>query len=182
MKAVRRILFAVPLVLGLLVTTPGWAQTKPETSQTKTAASPEAPTQKTNTDAYVALLRRNVRQERTEIMGSMMALSAADAAKFWPIYSEYDEQLRKLNDQRVVNIKEYAQNYTNLTDDEADKLVRSAMAFQKQRQELLVGTYEKVKAALGGVTAARFAMVEHQIETLIDLQIISSLPIAGQAN
>jgi hypothetical protein len=37
-----------------------------------------------------------------------------------------------------------------------------------------------VKQALGGVTAARFAMVDQQIHTLIDLEILSSLPVAGQ--
>src|SRR5579862_5553923 len=74
----------------------------------KPAATSEANDQQKNTDAYVALLRRNVRQEKSEIMGSMMALSAQDSAKFWPIYSDYDAALTKLNDQRVANIKEYA--------------------------------------------------------------------------
>ena len=41
-----------------------------------------------------------------------MQLSAADAAKFWPIYSEYDVELTKLNDQRVANIQEYARTYS----------------------------------------------------------------------
>jgi NAD-dependent DNA ligase len=108
-------------------------------------------------------------------------LNAQDAAKFWPIYSEYDQALAKLNDQRIANIKEYAQNYAQLSDEEADKLIQKWMAYQKQRAELLAQAYEKVKQALGGVTAARFAMVEHQILTIIDLQIISSLPIAGQS-
>ena len=36
-----------------------------------------------------------------------MVLSADDAAKFWPIYSDYDSELTKLNDKRVENIKEY---------------------------------------------------------------------------
>jgi len=42
-----------------------------------------------------------VRQQKAEIMGAVMVLSADDAAKFWPIYSEYDVELTKLNDQRV---------------------------------------------------------------------------------
>jgi len=35
---------------------------------------------------------------------------------------------------------------------------------------------------LGGVTAARFAQIEHQLLLIIDLQIDSSLPIAGQGS
>ena len=37
-----------------------------------------------------------------------------------------------------------------------------------------------MKEAFGAVTAARFAMVEHQLLLIIDLQIDSSIPVAGQ--
>jgi hypothetical protein len=134
-----------------------------------------------NIQAYITLMRSNVRQDKAEIMGSVMALSAADAAKFWPIYSEYDVELSKLNDLRVANIKQYAREYEGLTDAEADDLMKKALAYQQQRGELLAKTYGKVKDALGGDTAARFAQVEHQLLLIIDLQIVSSLPIVGQS-
>ena len=125
---------------------------------------------------------QDIRQQKDEIMGSMMLLSAADAAKFWPIYSDYDVALAKLNDQRIENIEQYAHSYNDLTDEEADRLIQKSVAFQKERAELLAATYEKVKQALGGVTAARFAQIEHQLLLIIDLQIDSSLPIAGQGS
>ena len=111
-----------------------------------------------------------------------MVLSTDDAAKFWPIYSEYDAELSKLNDQRIANIKEYAQAYDQMTDEKADELIQKSLAYQKQRAELLAQTYEKVKQALGAVTAARFAQVEHQLLLIIDLQIASSLPIVEQGS
>lgn len=180
MKFENRVLLATLFVLAVFPAPQSRAQTDKQQAAGKPAATSEADTQKKNRDAYLALMRRDVRQEKAEIMGATMALSAQDAAKFWPIYSDYDLQLTKLNDQRIANIKEYAQNYAQLSDDEADKLIQKSMAYQKQRAELLAQTYEKVKQALGGVTAARFAMIEHQILTIIDLQIIEALPIAGQ--
>jgi hypothetical protein len=169
------------LVVAGLVAPSARSQAPEQQPAAKPAPSAEADAQKKNTAAYIALMRRDVRQEKAEIMGSMMALTAQDSAKFWPIYSAYDEQLNKLNDQRVANIKLYVENYNHLTDDEADKMVQSAVAYQKARAELLGKAYEDVRQALGGVTAARFALVEHQILSIIDLQIVSSLPIAGQS-
>jgi hypothetical protein len=180
MKFQNRVLLAMLFVLAVFPAAQSRAQTDTQQPAGKSAATSEADTHKKNMDAYLALMRREVEQEKAEIMGATMALSAQDAAKFWPIYSEYDQALAKLNDQRIANIKEYAQNYAQLSDEEADKLIQKFIAFQKQRAELLAQTYEKVKQALGGVTAARFAMIEHQILTIIDLQIIASLPIAGQ--
>jgi hypothetical protein len=93
-------------LLPLFGTSPGHAQTKTQTTESKAAASP-TDAQMKNLDAYIDLLRKNAKQQK-EIMGSVMVLSAADAAKFMPIYSEYDKELTKLNDQRAENIKEYA--------------------------------------------------------------------------
>jgi NAD-dependent DNA ligase len=115
-------------------------------------------------------------------MGSVMQLNIDDAAKFWPIYSEYDAELTKLNNLRVHNITEYAENYSQMTDEKADELIQSALDYQKQRGELLAKYYERVKQALGSITAARFLMVEHQLLLLIDLQIASSLPIVGEGS
>ena len=48
-----------------------------------------------NIKAYIELLRADVRQQKAEMVGEVMQLSAADAAKFWPIYEEYDARIGK---------------------------------------------------------------------------------------
>jgi hypothetical protein len=182
MKPLIRMFLATLFVLVLGSAPSGQAQTTTQETTSKAATPTEPDTQKKNVQSYIDLLRSDVRQQKDEIMGSMMLLSAADAAKFWPIYSDYEVALSKLNDQRIEIIKQYAHNYNDLTDQEADRLIQKSVAYQKERAELLAATYEKVKQALGGVTAARFAQIEHQLLLIIDLQIDSSLPIAGQGS
>jgi hypothetical protein len=158
------------------------AQTPDKTPTPKPAAKAAAPAAKPNElniKEYVTLLRQDVRSQKSAIMSAMMQLDPDQAAKFWPIYRDYDAELGKTNDLRVANIEEYAQNYDHLTDAKADELVHNAMAYQKQRAELLATYYERMKKELGAVTAARFAQVEHQLLLIIDLQIESSLPVSG---
>lgn len=181
MKLLHFVLVSALWTFAVLIAPESHAQTSTPKSESKAATSPETDAQKKNIQEYISLLRSNVRQQKAEIMGAMMVLSAEDAAKFWPIYSAYDADLNKLNNQRVDNIKEYARNYLQLTDQQADDLVQKSLAFQKQRAELLASAYEKVKQACGGVTAARFAQIEHQLLLIIDLQIVSSLPIIGES-
>jgi hypothetical protein len=123
-----------------------------------------------------------VRQQKDEMMGAVMQLSASDAAKFWPIYSEYDAELAKVNDLSVANIQEYSRTYSEMTDEKADELIQNAWAYEKQRSELLAKYYDRVKRALGATTAARFVQVERQLLLIIDLQVTSSLPIVGQGS
>ena len=181
MKFLNHILLLLALLL-LVVTTPRLAQAQTQKTEKNVAASSEADVQEKNLQAYIDLMRTNVHQQKAEIMGAIMLLSADDAAKFWPIYTQYDADLTKLNNQRVENIKEYARNYTQMTDEKANELIQKSLAYQKQRSELFARTYDRVKQAVGGVTAVRFAQVENQLLLIIDLQIASSLPIVGQGS
>jgi hypothetical protein len=180
MKFLNRLLLAILFVQCALISHPAGAQTNTQKPESNAAASADTDVQKKNIQAYIDLLRKDVRQEKAEIMGALMVLSADDAAKFWPIYSEYDAELTKLNDQRVENIKEYARSYDQMTDEKADDLIQKALAYQKQRAELLAKTYDRVKQAVGAITAARFVQVEHQLLLIIDLRIVSSLPVVSQ--
>jgi hypothetical protein len=151
-------------------------------SQSQNAPQPAAPSatseQETNVQAYIELLREDVRHQNAEIMGVVMRLNADQAAKFWPIYSEYDAELAKLDDQRVANIEDYARSYGQMTDAKADELVQNAFSYRKQRSELLEKYYSRMKASVGSIEAARFVQVESQLLDIIDLQIASNLPIA----
>ena len=182
MKFLYRLWLVMLFILPTLAASPCWAQSKTQTTKESTAASPEGDAQKKNLQVYIDLLRKDVRQQKAEIMGAIMALSSDEAAKFWPIYSEYDAELTKLNDQRVENIKEYARTYNQMTDEKADELIQKSLAYQKQRAELLAKTYDRVKQSVGAITAARFAQVEHQLLLIIDLQIASSLPVVGEGS
>jgi hypothetical protein len=182
MKLLSRVWLAMLFILPMLAPSPCRAQTETQTADKSTAVSPDTDAQKKNLQAYIDLLRKDIRQQKAEIMGAVMVLSADDAAKFWPIYSDYDSQLTKLNDQRVENIKEYARTYNQMTDEKADELIQKSLANQKLRAELLAKTYDRVKQAVGAITAARFAQVEHQLLLIIDLQIASSLPVVGQGS
>jgi hypothetical protein len=180
MKFVNRLLLPILFVQSVLVPHPAGAQTEKQKPENNAAVSAEADVQKKNIEEYIDLLRKGVRQQKAEIMGAVMVLSADEATKFWPIYSEYDAELIKLNDQRVANINEYARAYNQMTDEKADDLIQKSLAYQKQRAELLAKTYDRVKQAVGAITAARFVQVEHQLLLIIDLQIASSLPVVGQ--
>ena len=182
MKRLNRPWLMAVVILPLLSASISRAQTETEPKDNAVAASPEADNQKKNVQAYIDLLRRDVRQQKAEMMGAVMLLSADDATKFWPIYNDYDSELSKLNDQRVENIKEYARTYNQMTNEKADELIQKSLAYQKQRAELLAKTYGRVKQALGAITAARFAQVEHQLLLILDLQIASSLPVMGEGS
>jgi hypothetical protein len=172
------------LVLIALALVPA-ARAQGSTQPAKTAIeadTPANPDAQKNIQEYIELMRSDVRQRKAETLATVMQLSAADAAKFWPIYADYDAELAKMNDLRVANIQEYARAYDEMTNERADELMQKALAYRKQRPELVAKYYGRVKQVLGASTAARFFQIEDQLLSIIDLQIASSLPIVGKSS
>jgi DNA anti-recombination protein RmuC len=171
MKSIKWFLAAV-LAAGLIHAPDIRAQQTGKDAQPATSKS-----QETNIRAYVELLRADVNAKKTAIYTEIMQLNDDQAAKFWPIYREYDANLQKLNDQKLAGIQDYAKNYENMTDEKADELAKLALELENKRNELKKTYYEKFREQLGGIVAARFLQVENQLLMVIDLQIASSLPI-----
>ena len=136
----------------------------------------EQANQEANIEAYIDLLRANVKTQKTQLIGAVMQFTPEEASLFWPIYKEYDTELTKLGDQKLAVIREYADHYGRITDEKADELVRKFLDVKSQRDALLRKCYEQIRSKMGGKEAARFIQVENQLLLLIDLQIASQLP------
>jgi hypothetical protein len=139
------------------------------------AAAFDSRSAKNNIDEYIILLRENVRQQRAQITGAVMQLTPEESKKFWPIYDDFLASINKLNDSRIQNLTTYAANYGQMSDEKTDYVMKQELNLRKQRDELLAQFYERFKP-VGAETAARFLLVESQIEHIADLQLDSMLP------
>jgi len=147
------------------------------TSASAQTSKPPETSRDTNIRAYVELLRADVRAQKVAILSQLMDLSETEDVAFWPIYRDYAVELAKINDERIALIDEYGKQYDDLTDDTADRLARRSFDLQDRRQALLEKCYERMKAALSPKVAVRFLQVEHQLLTIMDLQISAALPV-----
>lgn len=131
-----------------------------------------------NIEAYIRLMRADLRKEKAQVTGLVMALDADDAAKFWPVYKDFEADLAQVYDGVLALVKNYADNYDKMSEPVADQLAIKLLDLEQRRDELKRAYYQKFKAALDPITALRFLQVENQIERVLDLQIASELPIA----
>jgi hypothetical protein len=151
-----------------------------QTPEKTTTARPTAPVPSNvdlNLRAYIELLRSDVRKENARVLGEIMQLEAVEAAKFWPIYKEYESELIRGGDEKLALIKKYADHFENMTDAIADELARGALRLEQERHDLKLKYYERIKQSLDAITAVRFLQVESQLLMLLDLQVEASLPV-----
>jgi lysophospholipase L1-like esterase len=145
------------LILALFLTTSAFAQ---------------------NVDDFIQLLKSDVQSNKIAIITEVMNFTDQQSEKFWPIYNEFSNELSKLSDKRVANIKDFAANYDSLTADKANELIENSFEYQKDRLDLNEDYYGTFAEALGPIVAAKFMQLEHQIQLIIDLSINSNLPLA----
>ncbi len=127
--------------------------------------------------SYLDYLRTDLRVQKREIIAETMELTVEQAEIFWPIYTEYETELNKISGERLELIKDFADNYYNLTNEAADRLAGKKHELDVKRNNLLWKYYNKFKSELNPIDAAMYYQVESQLLMLIDVQVAGEVPI-----
>lgn len=127
-------------------------------------------------DSAIEAARADFRADKVKLIGDAMQFNEKDAAAFWPIYRRYENELTKLNDQRVQLIKAYADKFNTMTDADAKTLAEKQFAFESQRIDLRKKYFNEFNKQLPATTVAKFFQLEHRLDLLVDLKIASELP------
>jgi hypothetical protein len=129
-------------------------------------------------DVLIELMRRDLRAEKAEIVAKTMELTAEEEEAFWPVYEEYEAEVKRLGDERLAIITDYAEHYDTLTDEKAKELITRAIALEGQEHSLKERYLESFLAVLPAKVVARFFQVDARINTLIDLELSEQIPLA----
>jgi hypothetical protein len=128
-------------------------------------------------DQQVAILRKDIRSMKKQLIATNLTVTESESIKFWPVYEQYSAEFGKINNTKTVVIKEYAEGYGTLTDDQADNLIRrwldTDIAPARLRQEY-VPIFRTVST---GKKAATFFQLDRRISMIIDVQLTSQLPL-----
>ena len=133
----------------------------------------------TVTDEDIALLRKDLRAMKMQVIGQNMSLSEEEGLKFWPIYNHYVKDLHEVNDQKYALLKQYAEMWATMSDQDALIYVRHWLEADGQAQALRLKYVPVVSQVLPGRKAATFFQLDRRLNMIIDLQLFSEIPLAG---
>ena len=132
----------------------------------------------TVTDADIALLRRDIRAMKMQVIVQNMSLSDTEAQKFWPIYKHYADDLHEVHNEKYALLKQYAEMWSTMTDQDALIYVRRWMEVDEEAQALRLKYVPVVTQVLPGKKAATFFQLERKLCMMVDLQLFSQIPLA----
>jgi hypothetical protein len=132
----------------------------------------------TVSDEDIALLRKDIRAMKMQVIGQNMPLSNEEGEKFWPIYKHYADDLHDVNNAKYALLKQYAETWVTMSDQDALIYVRHWMEIDAQAQALRLKYVPAVTQVLPGRKAATFFQLDRRLAMIVDLQLFSQIPLA----
>jgi hypothetical protein len=166
-------------VAGMVVATAfGWGMTGAKAAAQSQQVTVERVISPTVTDEDIDLLRQDLRAKKMQVIGQNMSLSDTEAEKFWPIYNHYVRDLQAVNDQKYALLKQYAEMWATMSDQDALIYVRNWLEADGQAQALRLRYVPIVSQVLPGRKAATFFQLDRRLNMIVDLQLFSQVPLA----
>lgn len=128
-------------------------------------------------DDTVQLMRQDIRSERKKIVAANLPLTEAEAVKFWPAYDRYVVEHSKIYDIRYALLKEYAQNYNTMTEEQANSFIKRWTATEEQMAQLRLKWMPEFEKVISPKKTAMFYQIDRRLGLMVELQLSSQIPL-----
>jgi hypothetical protein len=169
----KKLALALTLAAVLSLSLAAQAQEGSSAASSETASKPDP----AKVDQDVSLLRQDLRSGKKQLIAANLNLTDEEATKFWPVYDEYANEAAKLGDEKYALLKEYAEGYGKLSDDEALSLLKRSTALDEKIAQLRSKYVPLVNDVLPGTKTATFFQIDRRLSNLIDLQLAKEIPL-----
>jgi hypothetical protein len=115
--------------------------------------------------------------QRKALITDAMKLTPEQSQVFWPLYNDYQEMIRKVNDQKVELISDYSKHYESLTDDKAMDLLNRQLDIDVQKSKVKTQFIKKFQKVLPGRVVARFFQADSKIDAYVNSALAQEIPL-----
>lgn len=174
-RTVRSTVFSLAII-GLVFSTGRWSLAQESAAKpTRQLSAPSRPTiyddSEPAPDHDIALLRKDLRSQKKQIVAANMDLTDAEAEKFWPVYDRYAADLNKIYDLKIALVEEYLDNYKTMNGEEAENYIRRRAGADDDAMQLRLKYVPEFRKVLSGRQAALFFQIDWRLDLLVNLQL-----------
>ena len=119
-------------------------------------------------------------KEKKELIASLITLTPEEAAKFWPIYDQYEVERKQIGKERMDLIVQVADAFKSMTPEKADAVAKKSMDISKRSDKLLEKYYNSMKKAVGSETALEFYQAELHMLTEVRAAFMDEIPLYSE--
>lgn len=121
--------------------------------------------------------RTQIQADRKAVVAKAMGLTDEQGAKFWPVYNEYRESMRKVDDKLVQLANDYFQNTDKMTDQQSQSMLTQWMNLNAEKVNVRKSYVKKFTKAIPTNRVIRFYQVENKMDAVINYELAASIPL-----
>ena len=122
--------------------------------------------------------RTQIQADRKAVVAKAMGLTDEQGAKFWPVYNEYRESMRKVDDKLVQLANDYFQNADKMTDQQSQSMLTQWMNLNAEKVNVRKSYVKKFTKAIPTNRVIRFYQVENKMDAVINYELAASIPLS----
>ena len=139
---------------------------------------PDATAQGSSSDVTdMQALRAAIKADKRAFVAATLALTDAEAKKFWPIYDAYQRSLEAANRIRAVAIEGLLSRDRPITDLYAKQLAADLIASDEAEVKARRTLYKRVMRALPATKAARYLQLESKVRAVQNYDLAVTFPL-----
>jgi Spy/CpxP family protein refolding chaperone len=128
--------------------------------------------------ADLAAMTQAARKDKRALVADKLALTPAEAKKFWPVYDSLQKDLTRLNRERNVSLEILANRDRPPSDAYAKQVVNDLMSIEEQEVKAMRKAANASMKALPPRKAARYMQLENKLRAVQDYEIAVAFPLA----
>ncbi|MCE3284882.1 MAG: hypothetical protein K0R70_1138 [Steroidobacteraceae bacterium] len=141
-------------------------------------AAPHVAVAQDSVKADEQIVLRQIQTDRRAVYAQNLQLTDAESEAFWPIYDQYEAEMKKVTDARLQLLDQYAAKYDTLTDADASQMLATRLKLDKQAFALRQKYATKFEKALPSVKALRYVQLQDRIDNILAGNMYSLIPLA----
>jgi hypothetical protein len=141
--------------------------------------APEAA--KAPTKSEIESLRQKVAADKKLVIAKNLSLNAPEETAFWPLYEDYQKDLKGIDDRLTKLIKSYAEAYGEggIADPTAKSLLADTLAVEEAELKAKKSIVAKMEKVLASSRVARYIQLENKIRAIVRFDMADKIPLAG---
>ena len=131
-------------------------------------------------DSEYDYIKKTFKVDKKNMVEKFLILPEDEAARFWPLYDEYEEKRAELGQERFESLQKYMEDYEKMNDEKSSEWLKKIFGFNNRFDDMIKVYTEQIETKLGGRRAIQF----YEIETFFNLEIrswiYSEFPLVGE--
>ena len=131
-------------------------------------------------EADPKLLLQTVRSNTQALVAANLQLTPDEAAKFWPIYARYQQEIKAITDRLAALVEDYTTHFHDMSNEKALQILQDYLATEADRIKVRQAYVPQFSQVLPGRTVARFYQIENKMDAVMRYDLAATIPVVEQ--